>query len=126
MVGSSISDAPPTKEMPHGDVRGFDPRTGKQLWTFQTVPQDGEEGVKTWENDSWKYTGNTNVWAPMSADEELGYVYLPVSTPTNDWYGGPPPGANLSADPLASAEHKTGHRVSTPHTVHHGPWCCTT
>jgi quinoprotein glucose dehydrogenase len=111
--------------MPPGDVRGFDPRTGEQLWTFHTVPQDDKEGkdfLKTWEKESWKYTGNTNVWAPMSADEELGYVYLPVSTPTNDWYGGHRPGDNLFADSLVCVEAKTGKRVWHFQTVHHGLW----
>jgi quinoprotein glucose dehydrogenase len=122
IVGSSISDLPPNKEMPPGDVRGFDPKTGKQLWTFQTVPQAGEVGVETWEKESWKYTGNTNVWAPMSADEETGYVYLPVSTPTNDWYGGHRHGDNLFADSLVCVEAKSGKRVWHFQTVHHGLW----
>ncbi len=122
IVGSSISDAPPSKEMPPGDVRGFDPKTGKQLWTFQTVPQGDDFGVDTWKNESWKYTGNTNVWAPMSADEELGYVYLPVSTPTNDWYGGHRHGDNLFADSLVCIEAKTGKRVWHFQCVHHGLW----
>lgn len=76
------------KEMPPVDVRGFDVRTGQQRWIFHAVPQGKEPGVETWEQDSWSYTGNTNVWTVMSCDEELGYVYLPFSTPTNDYYGG--------------------------------------
>jgi quinoprotein glucose dehydrogenase len=122
IVGSSISDMPPTKEMPPGDVRGFDAKTGKQVWTFQTIPQAGEVGNDTWEKESWKYTGNTNVWAPMSADEELGYVYLPGSTPTNDWYGGHRLGDNLFADTLICLEAKTGKRVWHYQIVHHGLW----
>ena len=59
--------------------RGFDVVTGRLLWTFHTVAQGEEPGTETWEKDSWKDAGNANVWAPMSADEELGYVYLPVS-----------------------------------------------
>ena len=86
--------------MPPGDVRGFDVRTGEQRWIFHTIPQAGEFGNETWKNDSWKTTGNTNVWTMMSADEELGYVYLPVSTPTNDYYGGHRLGDNLFADSL--------------------------
>ncbi|MBO0798775.1 MAG: PQQ-binding-like beta-propeller repeat protein, partial [Blastocatellia bacterium] len=76
IVGSSISDGPVNKEMPRGDIQAFDARTGKPLWIFHSVPQAGEYGADTWENDSWKYTGNTNAWTLMSADEELGYVYL--------------------------------------------------
>jgi len=122
IVGSSINDVPESKEMPPGDVRGFDPRSGKCLWTFHTVPRKDQPGVETWQDDSWKYTGNTNVWAPMSADDELGYVYLPVSTPTNDWYGGHRKGDNLYADSLVCLEAKTGKRVWHFQIVHHGLW----
>lgn len=122
MVGASIFDGPTTKEMPRGDIQAFDVRTGKPLWIFHTVPQAGEFGVETWENDSWKYTGNTNVWTMMSADEELGYVYLPIGTPTNDWYGGHRLGNNLFAESLVCLDAKTGKRVWHFQTVHHGLW----
>jgi quinoprotein glucose dehydrogenase len=122
MVGSSIFDGPTNKEMPRGDIQGFDARTGKQLWIFHSVPQAGEYGVETWENESWKYTGNTNVWTLMSADEELGYVYLPFGTPTNDWYGGHRLGNNLFAESLVCLDAKTGKRVWHFQTVHHGLW----
>jgi quinoprotein glucose dehydrogenase len=122
IVGSSISDLPNSKEMPPGDVRGFDPRSGKLLWTFHTVPQQGEPGVETWKEGSWKYTGNTNVWAPISADDQLGYVYMPVGTPTNDWYGGHRPGDNLYADSIVCLEARTGKRVWHFQIVHHGLW----
>jgi quinoprotein glucose dehydrogenase len=81
VVGSSIMDYPRVYAMPPGDVRGFDARTGQLRWTFHAVPQGDEPGVDTWENDSWKYTGNTNVWTVMSCDEQLGYVYLPEFIP---------------------------------------------
>ncbi len=122
IVGSSINDMPGVKEMPPGDVRGFDPRSGKLLWTFHTVAQKDEPGVETWQGDSWKYTGNTNVWAPMSADDKLGYVYLPVSTPTNDWYGGHRLGDNLYADSIVCLQAKTGKRIWHFQIVHHGLW----
>jgi len=122
IVGSSISDGPQFKEAPRGDIQAFDVRTGKPLWIFHTVPQAGEFGVETWENDSWKYTGNTNVWTLMSADEELGYVYLPTGTPTNDWYGGHRLGDNLFAESLICLEARTGKRVWHFQTVHHGLW----
>jgi quinoprotein glucose dehydrogenase len=122
VVGASINDGPTTKEAPRGDIQGFDVRTGKPLWIFHTVPQAGEFGVETWENDSWKYTGNTNVWTLMSADDELGYIYLPTGTPTNDWYGGHRLGDNLFAESLVCLEAKTGKRVWHFQTVHHGLW----
>lgn len=122
VVGGAIDDFQDRKEMPPGDVRGFDVRTGKRLWTFHTVPQEGEHGNDTWEDGSWRYTGNTNVWTLMSADPALGYVYLPVSTPTNDWYGGHRKGANLFAESVVCLQAKTGKRVWHQQLVHHGLW----
>src|SRR4029450_7633140 len=98
VVGSSVFDFWGKRPSPPGDARGYDAATGRLLWTFHTIPQEGEPGVETWENGSWKEAGNANVWAPMSADEELGFIYLPVSTPTNDYYGGHRPGDGLYGD----------------------------
>ncbi len=122
VVGSIIFDAPTHMSMPPGHVRGYDVRTGKQKWIFHTIPQDGEFGVETWEDDAWKVAGNTNVWTTMSADEELGYVYLPTSTPTNDWYGGHRRGDNLFAESLVCVDAETGKRVWHFQAVHHGLW----
>lgn len=122
IVGSSIFDGPTHKEMPPGDVRGFDARTGELRWTFHSIPQEGEFGNETWENGSWKYTGNTNVWTLMSVDEELGYVYLPFGTPTNDWYGGHRLGMGLFGESLVCLEAETGERVWHFQHVHHGVW----
>ncbi len=122
VVGSSINDVPQQKEAPPGHVRGFNVRTGEQVWMFHTIAQDGEFGVETWEEDSWQYTGNTNVWTLMSADEELGYIYLPVGTPTNDWYGGHRKGDNLFAESLICVDARTGERVWHFQFVHHGVW----
>jgi glucose dehydrogenase len=122
MVGSSISDGPQNKEMPRGDIQAFDVRTGKPAWIFHSVPQEGEFGVETWQNESWKYTGNTNVWTLMSVDDELGYVYLPFGTPTNDWYGGHRPGDGLFGEALVCVDATTGKRIWHFQTVHHGLW----
>ena len=122
MVGCSINDGPTKKEAPRGDIQAFDVRTGKTAWIFHTVPQAGEFGNETWERESWKYTGNTNNWTLMSADEDLGYVYIPLGTPTNDWYGGHRLGDNLFAESLLCLEAKTGKRVWHFQTVHHGVW----
>ncbi len=122
VVGSSIHDGPTHKEWPRGDIHGFDVRTGKKLWTLHSIPQKGEYGNDTWGDDSWTYTGSTNVWTNMSTDEELGYVYLPFGTPTDDWYGGHRPGANLFAESLVALDAKTGKRVWHFQAVHHGVW----
>jgi quinoprotein glucose dehydrogenase len=105
-----------------GYVRGYDVRTGKRKWIFHTIPRPGEFGNETWENDSWAVAGNTAVWTAMSADEELGYVYLPVETPTNDFYGGHRLGNNLFAESLVCLDAATGNRVWHFQLVHHGIW----
>ena len=122
VVGSSVLDWWGERPSPPGDVRGYDVTSGKLLWTFHTVAQGEEPGVETWEKDSWKEAGNANVWAPMSADEELGYVYLPVSTPTNDYYGGHRPGDGLYGESLVCLDVATGQKVWHYQLVHHGLW----
>jgi quinoprotein glucose dehydrogenase len=124
IVGAAlgVGAAPKSKENVPGYVRGYDVHTGKLLWTFHTIAQAGEFGNDTWEKGSWKYTGNTAVWAPMSADEELGYVYLPVEMPTGDVYGGHRPGNNLFGDSLVCLDARTGKRIWHYQLVHHDMW----
>lgn len=122
VVGSSIFDGPRTLQMPPGHVRGFDIKSGEQKWIFHTIPQGTEFGADTWQDESWKYSGNANVWTGMSADQELGYVYLPTGTPTNDWYGGHRLGDNLFAESLVCVDAETGERIWHFQMVHHGLW----
>jgi quinoprotein glucose dehydrogenase len=120
--GSSIADRRINKEAVPGWVRAWDVRTGEHRWDFHTVPRQHDEGVETWGNDSWRYSGNANVWTYMSADEELGYVYLPTGTPTNDYYGGHRPGDNLFAESIVCVDVETGKKVWHFQAVHHGLW----
>jgi quinoprotein glucose dehydrogenase len=127
VVGATVLDAfavgrPPEALMPPGDVRGFDVRTGEQRWVFQTVPQAGETGNETWKLESWKTAGNANMWTWSSCDEELGYVYLPLSTPTNDYYGGHRLGDNLFAESLVCLNAASGERIWHFQAIHHGMW----
>jgi quinoprotein glucose dehydrogenase len=122
ITGASIADRRVVKESPPGWVRAYDVRTGELKWTFKTIPQPGEFGNETWEDGSWEYSGNTNVWTQMSADPELGYVYLPTGTPTNDFYGGHRLGDNLFAECVIAVDVETGERVWHFQTVHHGVW----
>ncbi len=122
IVGSVIADRTLTKEAPPGHVRGFDVRSGRRKWIFHTIPQAGEFGADTWENDSWEYSGHTNVWSFMAVDSELGYVYLPTGTPTNDSYGGHRLGDNLFAESIICLNAETGERVWHFQAVHHGLW----
>jgi quinoprotein glucose dehydrogenase len=124
VVGAAhlAGQAPKVANNQKGFVRAFDVRTGKRLWTFHTIPQPGETGNDTWLKDSWARTGNTGVWAQMSADEELGLVYLPVELPTGDYYGGHRPGNTLFGESLVAVDIKTGQRRWHYQFVHHGIW----
>ena len=110
------------KEAAPEDVRGFDARSGKLLWTFHVVPRPGEYGVETWGNESWKIAGDLGAWNPMTADEDLGYVYIPLTAPTASAWGVWRPGDNLFADSLVALDAKTGKRVWHFQTVHHNLW----
>ncbi len=105
-----------------GQVRAFDVRTGKQLWAFHPIPRPGEFGNDTWLDNSWAINGNTGVWTQFTVDEELGLVYLPVETPTSDFYGGHRPGNNLFAESLVCVDLKTGKRKWHYQVVHHPIW----
>ncbi len=105
-----------------GYVRGFDVRTGKQLWRFHTIPRPGEFGNETWENGSWKDFGAASVWSMMSADPELGLVYLPVESSTNNFWGGDKPGDGLYGESIVALDAKTGVRKWHFQILHHGVW----
>ncbi len=122
ILGNGVGDRLMYRNDPPGDVRAFDARTGEQVWSFHTIPQEGEFGNETWEDDSWRFTGHTNVWAPMSLDEERGLLYLPVGTPSNDYYGGRRKGDNLFAESLVCLDAATGERQWHYQFVHHGLW----
>lgn len=124
VVGSAhhVGLRPPSMVNTPGDVRGFDARTGELLWTFRTIPEPGEEGNDTWLEDSWAYTGNAAVWAPMSYDVETGYVYLPTEAATGDYYGGHRPGDNLFSTSLVCLDASTGEKVWHYQIIHHDIW----
>ena len=123
IIGSTINDRVITKEAPPGWARAYDARTGSHRWDFHTVPQSADEfGSETWRGESWRYSGNTNIWSLMSADEELGLAYLPVGTATNDYYGGHRLGDNLFAESLVAIDVETGERQWHFQMVHHGLW----
>ena len=121
--GSQIADRRITKEAIPGWVRAWDVRTGEHSWDFHTVPASADEyGVDTWLNESWRYSGNANVWSMLAGDSELGHVYLPTGTTTNDFYGGDRLGDNLFSETLIAVDVETGERVWHFQAVHHGLW----
>jgi glucose dehydrogenase len=124
IVGSSFREGLTVKTHNNtkGLVRAWDARTGKLLWTFNTIPKPGEFGNDTWEKESWAINGNTGVWTQITVDEDAGLVYLPVEDPTSDLYGGHRPGNNLFGDSLVAVDLKTGQRKWFYQIVHHPIW----
>src|SRR5438034_4638520 len=124
IIGAAFREGmtPKTMRNNKGYIRGFDVRTGKRQWIFHTIPKQGEFGYDTWDKGSAEYTGNTGVWTQISVDEELGLVYLPVETPTSDFYGGHRPGNNLFGESLVCVDLKTGERKWHFQLVHHALW----
>ena len=121
VIGSSMleQDSARRRSGPPGDVRAYDVRTGALRWTFHVIPHAGEAGSETWEQGAAAYTGAGNVWSMMSADDELGYVYLPTSSATNDMYGGHRLGNNLYTSSIVCLDARTGRRIWHFQTVHH-------
>ena len=124
IVIGGVPTAPDGNFMP-GDIRGFDVRSGKLAWTFNVIPEFGEVGNDTWLKDSYAYSGAAGVWGLISADDELGYVYVATETPSSrggDFWGGQRPGNNLFAESLVCLNARTGKRVWHFQAVHHGIW----
>ena len=113
---------PKSKKMTKADIMAFDVRTGKKRWVFHTIPRPGEFGADTWLNGSNEFTGNSGAWTTFTADNELGYVYLPVEAATGDYYGGHRPGANLFSSTLVALDASTGKRIWHYQLIHHDIW----
>jgi len=124
LVGSSMKEGMTvtTHNNTKGLARGYDVKTGKLLWTFHTIPRPGEPGNETWLSDSWAVNGNAGIWTQITVDEELGLVYLPVETPTSDFYGGKRPGNNLYGESLVCVDLATGKKKWHYQFVHHPLW----
>jgi quinoprotein glucose dehydrogenase len=122
ILGNGVGDRLVYKNDPPGDIRAFDARTGKQVWSFHTIPQRGELGHETWPEGATRTTGHTNAWAPMTLDESRGLLYVPVGTPSNDFYGGKRHGAGLFGESIVCLDAATGKRKWHYQLVHHGIW----
>ncbi len=122
ILGNGVADRLTYRGDPPGDVQAFDARTGKRMWRWSPIPQRGEYGSATWEDGSWERVGHTNVWAPFTVDTARGLLFLPVSTPGNDFYGGARKGDNLFAESVVCLDARSGRRRWHFQTVHHGLW----
>ncbi len=120
ITGAWTADGEPRG--PSGDVRAFDVDSGKEVWRFHTVPRKGEFGSETWDGESWKDRAAANAWSILSVDEQRGLVFLPLTSPAYDYYGGDRQGANLFGDSLVALDAATGVRRWHFQTVHHNIW----
>ena len=120
IVGGLVPEGTPRG--PAGDVRAFDVRTGQERWRFHTVPRPGEAGHDTWSADGWQRRTGANVWSSMSVDDERGLVFLPIGSPSYDFFGGDRPGQNLFGNSLVALDAATGHRRWHAQLVHHDLW----
>lgn len=124
VVGAAHSTGgrPRAKSNVKGDIRGFDVHTGELLWTFHTIPMQGEVGFESWLDGGVEFTGNAGVWAPISGDPELGMIYLPVEDPTGDYFGADRPGSNLFSSSIVAVDVRTGERRWHYQLIHHDIW----
>ncbi len=124
LVGSAFREGftPSSHNNNKGSARAYDIRTGKKLWEFHTIPQKGEPGYETWFDDSAQNTGNTGVWAQITADTDAGLAYLPVEAPTSDFFGGMRKGNNLYSGSLVAVDLKTGKMKWFFQFIHHDIW----
>ena len=120
ITGGTTQENPPLG--PAGDVRAWDMRSGKLVWTFHSVPQPGEKGHDTWAGESWKNRSGVNVWGFMTVDVERGIVYMPYGAPSVDQYGGDRVGDNLFSTSLVAADANTGKYLWHFQVVHHDIW----
>jgi quinoprotein glucose dehydrogenase len=120
ITGGTTQENPP--HGPAGDVRAWDMRTGKLVWTFHSIPQKGEKFNNTWAGESWKNRSGVNVWGFLTVDEKRGIVYMPFGAPSVDQYGGDRAGDNLFSTSLVAADASTGKYLWHFQVVHHDIW----
>jgi quinoprotein glucose dehydrogenase len=120
ITGAAVQESP--AQGAAGDIRAWDMRTGKLVWTFHTVPRAGEFGNDTWKNDSWRNRSGVNVWGFITVDAQRGIAYLPIGAPSWDRYGGDRPGDNLFSSSIVALDANTGKRLWHFQLVHHDIW----
>jgi quinoprotein glucose dehydrogenase len=119
ILGSIVPEGLPSAP---GDIRAFDASTGRQVWSFHTIPHPGELGYSSWPKDAWKYTGGANAWAGVSLDEARGLVYAATGSASYDFYGANRVGDDLFANTILCLDAATGKRVWHFQAVRHDVW----
>ncbi len=120
ITGCQLQEMP--SQGPSGDVRAWDIRTGKLVWTFHTLPRPGEPNHEVWQEDQWQDRSGLNAWGLMTVDVQAGTIFIPVGTPTTDFYGGDRKGSNLYGSSLVALDASTGKLKWFFQTTHHDNW----
>ncbi len=105
-----------------GHIRAYDVRTGEMAWIFHTIPHPGEYGYETWPKEAYRYAGGVNCWSEISIDKKNGIAFIPLGSPTYDFYGGDRLGNNLFGNCLLALDARMGKRIWHFQTVHHDLW----
>ncbi len=121
ITGCSNGEGSPTAGL-YGDIRGWDAKTGKLLWTFHTVPRPGEPGAETWPPGAWKNRSGANTWGSFTIDVKRGIAYAPLGAPTSDFYGADRVGDGLYGNSLVALDARTGEKKWHQQLVHHDIW----
>ncbi len=121
ITGCSNGEGSPSQGA-YGDIRGWDAKTGKLIWTFHTVPRPGEPGSETWPSEAWKNRSGTNTWGFFTIDVKRGIVYAPLGAPTSDFYGADRTGDGLFGNSLVALDARTGQKKWHQQLVHHDIW----
>jgi glucose dehydrogenase len=120
-----ITGAQGKEEDPDGpamDVRAWDVRTGKLVWTFHTIPHPGEAGYETWPRDNWVTAGSPANWGAATVDEKRGLIFLPIGQPASQYYGGARQGQNLYSSSIVALDGNTGKPQWSFQITHHDVW----
>jgi quinoprotein glucose dehydrogenase len=112
ITGSSIGDNRAVR-LERGIVRGFDARTGRQVWSWDPIP---------WGKETKPRTGAGNAWSTLSVDAERNLVFIPIGSASPDYFGGIRKGDNKWADSVVALKASTGEFVWGFQVVHHDLW----
>jgi len=120
VVGALVSDNL-RSDAPSGVVRAFDVRTGALRWAWDPVPP-GSLAENTGSGAPKYRPGTANVWSILSADEELGLVYVPTGNAPPDYFAANRQGLDFYSSSVVALRADSGRVAWHFQTVHHDVW----
>jgi len=120
LTGTRVSES---MDAAPGHIRAYDTRSGEQVWIFHTIPEEGQLGSETWEDqEAMQKTGGANNWMGMIIDHERGIAFAPTGSAAMDFYGGKRKGSNLFSNCLLALDAATGKLKWYFQYIHHDTW----